>query len=277
MPHLEVPGASLYHEIAGSGPLLLCISGGDGTTEIWSGFAEVLKDRFTVVSYNRRGFGRSYLNDAQDYSQRLETDADDATLLINHLSPSAPAIVVGNSSGAVVTLKLLVRHPGLIRTAISYEPPLARVLHDFDDVWATHESIYATYRASGPITAYDRFGELTKTQMNGGMVRQWMQTSPYVWANIQYWFEREFMTYPQAEFDVEGELAPLKEKLVLFNGELSPRGAYQYRGNVALGEKLGVNVVHCPGSHTGHRTHAKEFGEKLVEVLTARGDFHAKP
>ncbi|KAK4956527.1 hypothetical protein LTR10_006054 [Elasticomyces elasticus] len=276
MPHLEVPGASLHHEIAGSGPLLLCISGGDGTTEIWSGFAEVLRDRFTVVSYNRRGFGRSYLNDAQDYSQRLETDADDAALLIKHLSPSDPATLIGNSSGAVVTLKLLVRHPGLIRTAISYEPPLARVLPDFDDLWAMHESIYATYRASGPFAAYDRFGELTKTQMNGGMVRQWMQTSPYVWANIQYWFEREFMTYPQAEFDVAGELAPLKEKLVLFNGVLSAKEAYQCRGNVALGEKLGIEVVEVMGEHTGHRTHAKEFGEKLVKVLEARNDFYAE-
>ncbi|KAK5716987.1 hypothetical protein LTR17_016204 [Elasticomyces elasticus] len=276
MPHLEVPGASLYYEIAGSGPLLLCISGGDGTTEIWSGFADVLKDRFMVVSYNRRGFGRSYLNDTQDYSQRLERDADDAALLIEYLSPSDPATVVGNSSGAIVTLKLLARHPDLVRMAISYEPPLARVLPDVDDVWATHESIYATYRASGPIAAYDRFGELTKTQMNGGMVRQWMQTSPYVWANIQYWFEREFMTYPQAEFDVEGELAPLKGKLVLFNGELSAKEAYQYRGNVALGEKLGVEVVLVSGEHTGHRTHAKEFGEKLVEVLKARDDFYAK-
>ncbi|KAK4897980.1 hypothetical protein LTR27_004364 [Elasticomyces elasticus] len=276
MPHLEVPSASLYYEIAGSGPLLLCISGGDGTTEIWSGFAEVLKDRFTVVSYNRRGFGRSYLTDSQDYSQRLETDADDAALLIKHLSPSASAIVIGNSSGAVVTLKLLVRHPDLVRTAISYEPPLARVLPDFDDIWSTHESIYATYRASGPFPAYDRFGELTKTQMNSGMIKQMMSMSPYVWSNVQYWFEREFMTYPQAEFDVEGDLAPLKGKLVLFNGELSPREAYQFRGNVVLGERLGVDVVLAAGEHVGHRTHAKEFGEKLVEVLKARDDFYTK-
>ncbi|KAK5680501.1 hypothetical protein LTS10_007431 [Elasticomyces elasticus] len=270
MPQLDVPGASLYHEIAGTGPLLLCISGGDGTTEIWSGLAEVLKDRFTVVSYNRRGFGRSYLTDSQDYSQRLETDADDAALLIKHISPSEPVVIVGSSSGAIVALKLLTRHSSIIRKVVSYEPPLARVLPDFDDIWATHESIYATYRASGAIAAYDRFGELTKTQMNGGMIRQWMQTSPYVWANIQYWFEREFMAYPQAEFDVEGELAPLKEKLVCFNGELSPREAYQYRGNVALGERLGIEVTIVSGEHSGQKTHPKQFAKKLVEVLVAK-------
>jgi len=53
MPNLEVSGASIYYEEFGAGPLLLCISGGDGTTEIWEDFAAALKDRFKVVSWNR--------------------------------------------------------------------------------------------------------------------------------------------------------------------------------------------------------------------------------
>ncbi|KAK0343671.1 hypothetical protein LTR59_014732 [Friedmanniomyces endolithicus] len=235
-----------------------------------------------------RGFSRSYLTDAQDYAHRLATDADDAALLIQHLSPSssssssssadpatATATVIGNSSGAIVALELLVRHPQLIRTLVSYEPPLARLLPDFDDIWATHERIYATYRAAGAFPAYEMFGRLIRMQMPPSMMMTG-QAGPYGFANTMYWFEREFMTYPQAEFDVGGALAPQKGKLVLVNGELSDKEAYQYRGNVALGQRLGVEVLHVPGEHVGHRSHAEEFGGKLVEVLKGRDEFYAR-
>ena len=49
MTYLEVPGASLYYESVGQGPMLLCISGAHGSCEIWRGFGKCLKDHFTVV------------------------------------------------------------------------------------------------------------------------------------------------------------------------------------------------------------------------------------
>lgn len=50
MTYLEVDGASLYYEAVGEGPeTLLCISGADGSCEIWRAFAECLKDRFKVI------------------------------------------------------------------------------------------------------------------------------------------------------------------------------------------------------------------------------------
>jgi len=197
--------------------------------------------------------------------------------LIQHCSPSEPATVIGNSSGAIVSLRLLTRHPDLIRTVISYEPPLARLLPDFDEIWATHEDIYATYRAAGPFPAYEKFGKLIKTEMPPGMTAGMVsgKSGSYVFSNMMYWFEREFMTYPKADFDVEGAMARQKGKLVLLNGELSNQEAYQYRGNVALGKPLGLEVVHVPGAHVGHKSHAKEFADKVVQVLKARDDFYA--
>lgn len=53
MPFLERPSAKIHHEVVGSGPLLLCISGGDGSVDIWRMFADVLKDYFTVVMWDR--------------------------------------------------------------------------------------------------------------------------------------------------------------------------------------------------------------------------------
>lgn len=54
MVYLEVPGASLYYETVGNGPLLLTISGANGDAEVWRPLADCLKDNFTVVIYDRQ-------------------------------------------------------------------------------------------------------------------------------------------------------------------------------------------------------------------------------
>ena len=54
MPTLKVHGADLRYETVGDGPMLLAIHGGDGSGEIWRRFSEALKDRFTIVFYDRK-------------------------------------------------------------------------------------------------------------------------------------------------------------------------------------------------------------------------------
>jgi pimeloyl-ACP methyl ester carboxylesterase len=111
MPTLPLPGVDLHYETTGSGPLLLCITGAQGNGSAWEPLAKELSSKYTVVSYDRRGFSASTITGPQDYSDRLATDADDAAALIVHLSQDAPATVIGNSSGAIVALNLLLKHP----------------------------------------------------------------------------------------------------------------------------------------------------------------------
>ena len=59
MSVLEVPGARLYYESVGSGPPLVLIPGGNGTAHIFGAMTEHLTQRFTVTTYDRRGFARS--------------------------------------------------------------------------------------------------------------------------------------------------------------------------------------------------------------------------
>lgn len=101
----------LYYETIRSGPLILLITGADGRDQVWRPLAEHLAAKYTVVNYDRRGYSQSIISGAQDYENRLATDADDAAALIAHLSPDLGATVVGNSSGAIVGLNVLLRHP----------------------------------------------------------------------------------------------------------------------------------------------------------------------
>lgn len=60
MTYLEVPGASLYYESVGEGPLLLCISGADGSCEIWRGFQQCFEEQVQVVCYDRSSYLKGY-------------------------------------------------------------------------------------------------------------------------------------------------------------------------------------------------------------------------
>lgn len=180
--------------------------------------------------------------------------------------------MIGNSSGAIVSFKLLSRHPNLVATVLAYEPPAARFLPDFEALYASAEDIYATYRAVGMAPAYEKFIVLTKTEESMGRMISAAPTDDVRrnW-NSMYWFEREFMAYPHTEFDVDEELRPHKAKLVLINGEESNKEAYQFRANVALAERLGLQVLLFPGAHVGHATNPVEFAAKLAEILDSRG------
>ena len=57
--HLRVNGTDIYHEVRGSGPPVLFISGMTGDAGHYAKVAEVLATEFTAVTYDRRGNSRS--------------------------------------------------------------------------------------------------------------------------------------------------------------------------------------------------------------------------
>ena len=59
MPQLEVNGAELYYEVCGGGPPVLLIMGFTGDAGHFETLADALASEFTVISYDRRGNGRS--------------------------------------------------------------------------------------------------------------------------------------------------------------------------------------------------------------------------
>ena len=286
MPTLNVPGADIHYDTVGSGPLLLCISGANGSKETWLPLGQHLQTSFTVAYYDRRGFSRSYLSatEAQDYSKRLATDADDAAALIKHLSPNEPATVIGSSSGAIVSLELLARHPDVIRILMPHEPPALHLLSDVETWTSKQQKIYDIYRAEGVPPAIAYFSEVIRADDEGkGLAMAFNpQFGPFVSSNTLYWFERELMHYPFREFDQDvkegGSLQKNAKKLLLLNGELSNKEAPQYLANPSLNDKLqlGQDVVHLPGAHLGYLTHAAEFAPELLKALKAKDSFYSK-
>jgi pimeloyl-ACP methyl ester carboxylesterase len=131
---LKVNGAELYYEVRGAGPLVLLIMGATGDGGHFHGLVELLADEYTVVTYDRRGNGRSPRPRGWNTTSNDE-QVDDAAALLRSIG-LAPAVVFGTSLGAIYALDLLIRHPDAVRGAILHEPPLYGVLDDSEQVLA---------------------------------------------------------------------------------------------------------------------------------------------
>jgi pimeloyl-ACP methyl ester carboxylesterase len=252
---LEVPGARLYYETHGSGPVMLMVPGASGTADSFRSVTEHLAAHYTVIIYDRRGFSRSQLDGPQDYDHRLETDADDVRRLIEHLSDE-PATVFGGSSGAIVALEVLARHPSVVRTLVPHEPPAVRLLADGQKWINFFFEVYDLYRQSGIEPALQKFREQAFAESD----RQAMARAPknkYTLANATYWFEHELRQYPALDLDLDA-LKAHADRIVLMAGRES-RGHPTYEVNMELGKKIGRELIELPGGHVGFLTPPSVF------------------
>ena len=113
--------------------------------------ADMLADEFTLVSYDRRGNGRSPTPDGWETTSP-EEQADDAAGLLDALG-TGPAAVFSTSSGGVYALCLMVRYPGSVRGAILHEPGLYALVDDFDAVRAPLRAVVQKAMAAGGLPA----------------------------------------------------------------------------------------------------------------------------
>src|SRR5687767_4603175 len=128
MPTHTVNGTDLYYEVRGSGPPLLCIMGATGVGDVFGDLAELLRDEFTVITYDRRGNGRSAR--PRDWTATSpEEQADDAAALLGDLG-MVPAAVFGTSLGGIFALCLAIRHPTAVRGTLLHEPAFFSLFDD---------------------------------------------------------------------------------------------------------------------------------------------------
>lgn len=271
---LRVPGASLHYEVRGSGPALLLIPTGNGDAGPYAPLANAISRGHAVITYDKRAYSRSPLEAPDDGEDRVLADVEDARLLIEHLADGT-ADVLGGSSGAIVALELLARHPGHVRTSVAHEPPLASMLPDAREWLRFYDRLYETYREHGAAEAMAAFRE--RMGMHGTTRPPADAQLPpdeladmlaRIRVNHTVWFEREVREYPGFQPDMVG-LKAVTDQLVLGGGDAS-RDEVPYRPNTFLAEQLGLGITHFPGGHVGFVTHPREFADALSALLLAR-------
>jgi pimeloyl-ACP methyl ester carboxylesterase len=268
---LRVHGATLHYEVRGQGPLLLLIPGGTGGAAAFDGIADALAAEYTVATYDPRGMSRSTLDDPEA-EQRVSEHADDALSLLERLSPEEPARVFGASSGAIAALHLLTSHPERVARVVVHEPPVVEVLPDAAEHRALIARVQETFRTQGLMPAMAVFaaglkkdGDTTEPKAETKLPPQAAGRAEQTMANLPYFVGRivpSFMSYVPDMHRLEA----VTHQLVLAAGQDS-RGELPYRPAEFLADRLGTELLHFPGGHTGLTTHPGEFGELLHKAL----------
>lgn len=266
---LDVPGARLYYEYRGSGPLLLMIGSPMDSTG-FTGLANALAHDYTVVTYDPRGIGNSSREDTTE-DVTPEQQADDVHRLLSALG-GEPAHVFGSSGGAVVGLALVTAHADQVRTLVAHEPPVVELLPDSALVRAQVEDIYDTYRADGAEKAMQKF--MAHAGLGEGVGQdadapRW-QPTPAEMARMRATTE-QFLAHlirPTTRYrpDIEA-LRAASTRIVVAAGATS-KGQLANRTAVALADQLGATVVDFPGDHGGFVAFPEQFGRVLDQVLT---------
>ena len=268
MSTLPVPGASLYYETHGSGPLLVMVPGATGTAESLRKVGEYLAQTHTVAGYDRRGFSRSHLDGPQDDDRRLDTDADDLRRLIQHLS-SRPATVLGVSSGATVALQLLTLYPDAVGTLVPFEPPAVRLLPDGQEWVDFFHHIYNRYHQTGIGPAIHQFREQTFAPSDRAAMAQAMTSDPriagQIHTNLAYWFEHELRQYPAVHLDLPS-LRAYADRIVPAAGRDS-HGYPCRQATEELGKQLDRQLIDLPGGHLGCINQPAAFAAELLQAL----------
>jgi pimeloyl-ACP methyl ester carboxylesterase len=266
---LDVPGARLYYERRGTGPLLLVIGSPMDSTG-FAGLADALAGQYTVVTYDPRGIGNSSRQDAgQDVTP--EQQADDVHRLLSVLG-GAPAYLFGSSGGAVVGLALVTAHPGQVRTLVAHEPPVVELLPDSVQVRTQMQDIYDTYRADGADKAMAKFmahaglGEASGQEADAPRWDPSPEQIARMRATTEVFLAHLIRPTTRYQPDIEA-LRAAPTRIVVAAGATS-KGQLANRSALALADRLGTSVVEFPGDHGGFMALPEQFVRVLHQVLT---------
>jgi clorobiocin/coumermycin A biosynthesis protein CloN7/CouN7 len=261
---LDVPGARLYYEVQGAGPVLMLIGHPMGA----SGFAPIaplLAATNTVVAYDPRGFARSSIDDP-DQDAEPEVLADDVRRVLEAIG-EVPAQVFGSSGGAVTGLALVNRYPGHVATLVAHEPPLALLLPEAEEASAGMHEIYDTYRDRGIAAAWERFSIFTGMNVRPPEADAAPQPrSAEVVATSERFFGRGLLPIALYEPDISA-LRAAPAQVIVAAGTTS-KGQFAQRTAAALAERLGTPLMDFPGGHVGFATDAQEFAGVLRRALS---------
>lgn len=126
-------GIKLYFERRGQGEPLILIAGGGGDAGYFTKLADYLKDTFTVITYDRRGYSRSTRPEANFFN--IQEHVADIQAILDEIG-FQKAHIVGNSAGAMIALELARMMPEISEKIIVHEPPIVKILPNPKKIFA---------------------------------------------------------------------------------------------------------------------------------------------
>ena len=246
---------------------MVLVHGSWGSHHNWDSVVPGLAEYFRVVSYDRRGHSESERSSGQGH---FSEDVADLAALIEQLG-IAPAWVVGNSSGAAMTVKLAAGRPEVLRGIVVHEPPLFGLL-----VAGSPEAQAVTEIETGTLAevgrriaagdhagAAEQFVEEVALGPGSGPLPQPMRAMMIAYAPT-YLDELHDTEWKVVD---ETRLACYDGPALLTSGEQSPPmfRPIEHRLGRLLPQAKGT--TYAGAGHIPHVTHPKEYVAELVRFI----------
>jgi pimeloyl-ACP methyl ester carboxylesterase len=265
MPVEKINGVRIRYEDSGTaGSALVLVHGSWGSHHNWDLVAPGLAESFRVICYDRRGHSESERPPGQG---GIHEDVADLAALIEHLD-LAPAYVAGNSWGAIITLRLAITRPDLLRAITCHEPPLIALIADDPDVGPIAQAVSKRLAAVvDKLAAGD----------NAGGAKLFVETvamGPGMWDTLPQHLQRTFVengpTYldecrdpDQRSIDLD-QVKKISTPSLVTRGDQSPP-MFPAIVRIVANSIPGAEELLLPGAgHIPHITHPSEY----VSVLT---------
>jgi pimeloyl-ACP methyl ester carboxylesterase len=259
MPTTTSVLSELHHEVRGSGPPVLLISGASGDAGHFARTAGRLADEFTTATFDRRGCSRSArLPDGEITS--IAAQADDAAALIEQLG-LAPATVFGSSGGGVIALELLVRRSELVRAAVVHEPALVALAGEAEAGDVEVEPV-VELAAVDPRRAMEAFFRMHTSDATFEALDPELRER--ILGNGAHFFSQELEAFRSYVPDAER----LRATGVAVRLLASQHGTPQLiRGTTRLALQLDLTVEPISGHHAPYLQQPEGFAEELRPIL----------
>lgn len=261
---LDVPGARLYYEVRGSGPVVVLV-GAPMDADSFAPAADLLAAENTVLTTDPRGIRRSPVDD-RDRDSTPEMRADDLARLLTHLDAGS-AVVFGSSGGAVSALALVQAHPELVHTVVAHEPPLDELLDDREELRVKTDEIIDAHLCGDVAGAWRKFLDLANIHLPEEVFQQMVGGERDEQTEADEYFQHAHMLRPTTRWcpDVAA-LRSASTRVVVGIGEESG-GQLCDRTSRALAAELWVEPTLFPGDHIGFVHDPAAFVTRLRAVL----------
>ncbi len=261
--YAEVNGTRLYYEIIGSGQNLVLIHGFGTDRRQWKDQVEFFASKFRVICYDMRGFGKSEIPSANNY-----THAEDLKSLLDHLSIKK-AHILGHSFGGRVSIAFAILYPEMTLSMIGADPALEGFYPDdpeSKEIFDWIDNVWTTGSKSGVKAAKElwlQFSPMDLALKNPEVSRSFKQMlkdySGWHWINEDTY---QPLTPPAVE-----QLEKIKAPTLLLIGELNP-SLFHAAADIMIEKISNCDMEYISGTaHMLNMEDPEQFNSKLLKFL----------
>ncbi|MFA1549263.1 alpha/beta hydrolase [Actinomadura chokoriensis] len=268
---LPVPGAEVYYEVSGDGPLLIVGQSGEGDARRSAAMVERLGEHYTVATYDRRGLSRTKVEDPSA-PVPPRTHAEDVHHLLADLT-DAPALMLGCSLGALYGLHLAAAHPGQLRVLIAHDPATPGLLPPADRarIERTLAAVEATTREGGWRTAIAMVAAATGLDPDNMKTESGVTSVPMTAdreANMTYYLTNDVAGLRRDTLGAAEVIAAAARTRIVPAAGADSKRAWNHQCAEALAAVLDAPLAEFPGGHNGNTAFPRAFAARVHDVLT---------